>query len=172
LAASGLVNGDEVFVKSVTGHFEDKNVGAQKTVRLKDAVYTGIDRNNYRILDQQTTQADILQTGYVQDMGNKTQNSAQNVSIIQSSSKNQNYSFDFMTSLTVETGLEKFVWSTWDDDYWYSDCNFTFKSQNKLTRCKPVQKKRTLAYEIKNYSTKKYSALNNDFMKATVNKSD
>ncbi|MEJ7137181.1 YDG domain-containing protein [Amphibiibacter pelophylacis] len=53
----GLVGGDQVQV-AATGRFSDKNVGADKTVRLESS-YSGGDRGNYTIADQASTTASI-----------------------------------------------------------------------------------------------------------------
>ncbi len=56
-AYTGLVNGDDVSV-SATGTFDNKNVGTGKTVTLSSS-YAGTDKDNYSIIDQATTTADI-----------------------------------------------------------------------------------------------------------------
>ncbi|WP_233215599.1 YDG domain-containing protein [Rhodopirellula bahusiensis] len=56
---NGMVVGDDLSVTSITGTFNDKNVGTSKTVTLTDAVYGGADVGNYAISDQNTSSADI-----------------------------------------------------------------------------------------------------------------
>ena len=56
---SGLVANDDVRVSSVIGTFSDKNAAPDKNVALSNTVYNGADKNNYRIVDQQTTTASI-----------------------------------------------------------------------------------------------------------------
>ena len=56
---TGLYSGDEVTVAS-SGEFTDKNVGSGKTVNLTSS-YSGADKGNYTITDQQTTTASITQ---------------------------------------------------------------------------------------------------------------
>ncbi|MEJ7137176.1 beta strand repeat-containing protein [Amphibiibacter pelophylacis] len=53
----GLVGGDQVQV-AAAGRFSDKNVGADKKVRLESS-YSGGDRGNYTIADQASTTASI-----------------------------------------------------------------------------------------------------------------
>ncbi len=57
---TGIVSGDELSVLA-TGEFIDPNIGAGKTVTLSSS-YDGADRNNYKITDQATTTASILDT--------------------------------------------------------------------------------------------------------------
>jgi len=56
---NGMVAGDELSVSSITGTFENKNVGTAKTVSLSSAVYGGADVGNYVISDQLTSSATI-----------------------------------------------------------------------------------------------------------------
>jgi hypothetical protein len=55
---SGIVAGDNLSINSVTGVFDNKNVGTGKTVTLT-STYTGSDINNYSITDQATATANI-----------------------------------------------------------------------------------------------------------------
>jgi IMP cyclohydrolase len=54
---AGLVENDEVNI-SATGEFDDKNVGENKTVTITSD-YSGADVDNYSIVDQTTTTANI-----------------------------------------------------------------------------------------------------------------
>ncbi len=56
---NGMVAGDELSVTSITGTFDDKNVGTGKAVTFSDALYGGADVGNYIISDQLTSSADI-----------------------------------------------------------------------------------------------------------------
>ncbi len=56
---SGIVAGDDLTVSS-SGLFENKNVGAGKTVQLTN-VFGGIDLSNYTLTDQFTTTANVTQ---------------------------------------------------------------------------------------------------------------
>jgi autotransporter-associated beta strand protein len=55
---AGLVAGDDFAIDTVTGLFDDKNVGTAKTVNLT-SVYAGADLGNYTITDQLQASADI-----------------------------------------------------------------------------------------------------------------
>ena len=59
LVGMGMVAGDDLNV-SATGLFNNKSVGAGKTVNLSSA-YTGVDAGNYNITSQVNTTADISQ---------------------------------------------------------------------------------------------------------------
>ncbi|MCC6208358.1 MAG: filamentous hemagglutinin N-terminal domain-containing protein [Gammaproteobacteria bacterium] len=54
---TGMVDGDDLGV-SATGVFDDKNVGAGKTVTLSSS-YSGADAGNYLFTDQASTTADV-----------------------------------------------------------------------------------------------------------------
>ena len=55
---NNMVSGDKLSFSSVTGEFNDKNVGTSKIVTLTSS-YDGTDRGNYKITDQASTTADI-----------------------------------------------------------------------------------------------------------------
>jgi hypothetical protein len=55
---SGLVDGDEVTITTLSGLFADKNAGNGKTVNLSTS-FAGDDAGNYTITEQETTTANI-----------------------------------------------------------------------------------------------------------------
>ena len=57
--ASGWIAGDDVSVVSVTGTFDNKEVGNNKTVTLSNTQYGGADARNYSFTNQATTRANI-----------------------------------------------------------------------------------------------------------------
>mgnify|MGYP005659797953 CR=1 FL=1 len=52
-----MVAGDDVVI-STSGNFSDRNVASGKIVTINSS-YSGIDLNNYTIIDQTTTSANI-----------------------------------------------------------------------------------------------------------------
>jgi trimeric autotransporter adhesin len=55
----GIIPRDDFKVSSVTGTFDNKNVGSNKTVTLSNPVYAGVDVKNYAITNQSSTKASI-----------------------------------------------------------------------------------------------------------------
>ena len=55
---NNIVSGDKLSLTSVTGEFDNKNIGNSKTVTLTSS-YGGADKDNYDITDQTETYADI-----------------------------------------------------------------------------------------------------------------
>ena len=80
---SGLVANDDVKVISVTGTFSDKNASPNKTVALSNPVYEGVDKNNYRIIDQSSSSASILQADFTTAMASKTYDGTKDLSTVQ-----------------------------------------------------------------------------------------
>jgi Zn-dependent membrane protease YugP len=58
-STSGVVAGEDVSLKTVTGLFVDKNVGTNKRVDLSQIEFNGASKENYMAAAQQTTTANI-----------------------------------------------------------------------------------------------------------------